>query len=187
MMQLDLARKLLPEARELAGLVSEEWSETYNMTDHRAEICVNDRINGEVLPIAIIKSDCSFDDRRLMIKAPVLLRAMVAIIEASFAEIRRLQPPEDQQQAERRARTGEPRPKDHAAECAMKCNDQLFRRFLTEKKGVADVTDGERIAVSVRQLLRVDKRSELNHDAGARNRWLDLRAEFEAWRGHNNG
>lgn len=78
---------------------------------------------------------------------------------------------------------GPPKAKgDFAAECAMKCNDQLFRQFLAECKGVTDITDGERIAVSVRRLLRVDKRSELNTDAGARNRWFDLRADFEAWK-----
>lgn len=184
-MNLVLAKSLLPEARELSGLVSEEWSESYNMKDQRAELCVIDRLTGEVVPIAILTRDCAYDDRRLMIKAPVLVRALLVLLDTAFAEIRRLRPQPQhhpartsEQQSQKNEKRGDP---DYAAECAMKCADQAFRRFLLEEKKAPDVADSVRVASHVRYLLKVDSRGEINRDANARKRWLDLRAEFEAW------
>ncbi|NEJ46580.1 hypothetical protein [Rhizobium leguminosarum] len=64
----------------------------------------------------------------------------------------------------------------------MKCGDRLFRRYLVECHNVPDVSDNERIAVSIRNILRVKSRGELNTDPAAQARWLDFRASFEAWR-----
>ncbi|ULJ71339.1 hypothetical protein [Rhizobium gallicum] len=74
--------------------------------------------------------------------------------------------------------------KDYAAECAMKCSDPLFRAFLVERYQVPDVADAERIAVSVRNILRVGSRGELNTDPEARRRWIDFRSSCEAWRAY---
>jgi hypothetical protein len=119
-----------------------------------------------------------------MIKAPVLIRALLLLLDTAFGEIRRLRPQQDhhpartgEQQQENQKR-GDP---DYAAECAMKCADQAFRRFLLEKKKAPDVADSVRVASHVRYLLKVDSRAEINRDANARKRWLDLRAEFEVW------
>ncbi|MBO9125491.1 MULTISPECIES: hypothetical protein [unclassified Rhizobium] len=186
-MNLDLAKSLLPEAKHVASLVSEEWAESYDVENMRAEIVVRDTVTGEVVPIAIINRNCGFDDRQLLFKAPLFLRALLTLLGASFAEIKRLQSQQDPQGSERSPTNGQKRDKNYAAECAMRCGDQLFRRFLAEKKGVSDISDDDRVAVAIRRILRVDKRSELNTDAGARNRWLDLRAEFDVWKGHPNG
>jgi hypothetical protein len=180
-MNLAFAKSILPEARELSGLVSDEWSESYNMKDQRAELCVIDRMTGEVVPIATLTRDCGYDDRRLMIKAPVLIRALLLLLDTAFGEIRRLRQQQDPRECERsqaNAKRGDP---DYAAECAMKCADQAFRRFLLEKKKALDVADSVRVASHVRYLLKVDSRAELNRDANARKRWLELRAEFEVW------
>jgi hypothetical protein len=64
----------------------------------------------------------------------------------------------------------------------MKCDDRRFRAFLQDRYEVPSVADAERVAVSVRNILRIQSRSELNADEGARNRWLELRAAFEAWK-----
>lgn len=129
-------------------------------------------------PVAVVEltTDCLFTDRDFLLHAHDDMRFLVRLLKDAFDEIRRWKPAEQRKQ-ETAHRKG-----DYAAECAMKCNDHLFRRFLSECKGVTDTTDAERIAVSVRRLLLVDKRSELNTDAGARNRWFDLRAEFDVWR-----
>jgi hypothetical protein len=116
-----------------------------------------------------------------MIKAPVLIRALLLLLDTAFGEIRRLRQQQDPRECERsqaNAKRGDP---DYAAECAMKCADQAFRRFLLEKKRALDVADSVRVASHVRYLLKVDSRAELNRDANARKRWLELRAEFEVW------
>ena len=180
-MDLQTARTLLPEARDLAGLASEQFVESYDTKTSRAEICVVNRLTGEVEPIAFLTPDCSYDDRRLLLKSPELVRALLVIMEAAFDRIRSLQPPENHQQ---RQQEQAERKKDYAAECAMKCNDRLFRRFLIERHNVPNVADAERIAVSVRNILRIKSRAELNTDPAAAARWVEFRGAFEAWRTH---
>ena len=75
------------------------------------------------------------------------------------------------------------KPKDFAAECAMKCqSDQAFRRFLIERHDLRDAGDVERIKVRVRSILAVHSMGELNTDPAAADRWKALRADFDMWR-----
>ncbi|EPE99502.1 hypothetical protein [Rhizobium grahamii] len=178
-MRLNDAKPLLPMAREIAGLASEAWSESYNLRDQRAEICIVDRQTGEVVPIALLTRDCSYDDRRLMMKAPLLIRALLTLLDAAFAEIRKLKPPEDPRGAEpRQEKSDEP---NYAANCAMMCKEPAFRRFLFEEKELPAMDEDNVVAKHVRYLLKVDSRSHINTDANARKLWLKLRAEFESW------
>ena len=177
MMDLQTAHTYLPEARDLAGLASEQFVESYDTKTSRAEICIVNRMTGEIEPIAYFTPDCSYDDRRLLLKAPELVRALLVLMETAFDKIRSLEPrPPHSDRNEK--------PKDYAAECAMKCNDRLFRRFLMERHNVPDVADAERIAVSVRNILRIKSRGELNTDPAAAQRWIEFRGSFEAWKRH---
>ena len=181
MVNLDQARTFLPEARDLAGLASEQFVESYDTKTSRAEICVVNRMTGEIEPIAFFTPDCSYDDRRLLLKAPELVRALLVLIETAFDKIRSLEPPPPRPPHQRDRNE---RPKDYAAECAMKCNDRMFCRFLVERHNVPDVADAERIAVSVRNILRIKSRGELNTDPAAAQRWIDFRTAFEVWKRH---
>lgn len=87
-MDLVSAKKLLPEARELSGFASEAWSESYDTVESRAEVCVVDQLTGEITPIAAILKNCSFEDRQLMFRAPVLLRAVLTLLDEAFKIIR---------------------------------------------------------------------------------------------------
>lgn len=170
-MNLEVARTLYPEAKELAGLVSEEWTSSYDTDHSRAELCMRDNLTGEIYPIAHILTECGHDDRRLMIRAPLLLRALITICEAAFAEIRRLKPKQKG-----------PDPKDFAAEVSIKCaNDQAFRRYLIECHDLADAGDTERVKSRVRSVLAVSSLKELNDDRDACARWVSLRTNFKSW------
>ncbi len=170
-MNLDAARALYPEAKELTGLISEEWLESYNLDESRAEICLRDTMTGEIYPIAQVLPTCTFDDRRLMLKAPALLRAVVTVCEAAFVEIRRLKPKQKG-----------PDPKDYAAEVSMKCQqDQAFRRYLMECHDLKDASDADRIKTRVRSILAVSSMTELNTDPDAGARWVSLRTNFKSW------
>lgn len=167
-MNIEQAKKLYPEARELAGLISDEWAESYDVTNKRAEICIRDGLTGEIVPIAQILPGCSFDDRRLMFAAPRLLQALVLLLETAFEEIRRLKPAEEQ--------------KNFAAEVAIKCQtDRAFSKFLTERHQLQDASDSERIKTRVRSVLAVQSLAELNTDPIAGARWKALRSDFKAW------
>lgn len=168
-MDLSAAKSLLPQIRQLSGLASAEWCESYDVANARAEICTRDPMSGLVEPIAVFLPDCGYDDRRLMQGAPVYVDALLTLLDEAFRVIRQLQP----KQA---------KAKDHAAECAMKCaTDQAFRRFLQELHG-ADIADTERVKTRVRSVLAVQSMAELNTDDAARQRWFSLRTEFDNWR-----
>lgn len=166
-MNLAEARALYPQAKEIAGLIS-DWTESYNVDEKRPEICIRDTLTGEIVPIATIMPECSYDDRRLMASAPRLLRATLLLLEAAFAEIRKLKPDEDK--------------KDFAAEVAMKCRgDRRFSDYLMEHHGLQDPSNSERIKTRVRSILAVQSLGELNEDPAATDRWLKLRGDFKAW------
>lgn len=169
-MNIETARALYPEAKQLADLVSEEWTVSYDVSKGRSEVYVRNDQSGEITPIAILLEDCSYDDRRLMEKSPRLLRALVILLERSFAEIRRLQPKQD-------------KPKDYAAECAMKCQvDGLFKQYLMAAHQLMDAGDAERIKTRVRSILAITSMAELNTNPDATARWKQLRGDFDTWR-----
>jgi hypothetical protein len=130
----------------------------------------------EPVSIADLTADCSYIDRDLLLNARDDIRFLLSLLQRASDEIRRWKPVENQQQDHAHARG------NYAAECAMLCDDQAFRRFLLERKEAPDVGDSIRVKSHVRRLLGVDSRSELNNSAEARNRWFDLRAEFSAWK-----
>jgi hypothetical protein len=138
-------------------------------------------------PVAImtISADCSYQDREFLLYAHADITFLLRLLAEAFGVIRRRSPPRGRASSERAAQEEKNRkPADYAAECAMKCNDRLFRRFLVEERGVLDVADTERVVVSVREVLKIESRTELNTDPAAAARWVDLRSSFEAWRTH---
>jgi len=137
-------------------------------------------------PVALVETtdDCDWPDRDFLLAAHGDIKFLLELLRVAFAEIRRLQSRSTPHPADRQRRQREEKPADYAAECAMKCNDRLFRRYLVECHNVPDVADAERIKISVRNILRVNSRGELNTDPAAAARWLDFRASFEAWRAH---
>lgn len=170
-MNIDEAKRLYPEARELAGLVSEEWQESYNLEKSRAEVCLRDTVTDEIYPIAQILPACSYDDRRLIFRANILLISTVTMCETAFAKIRELE-----------RQLGKQEPKDFAAEASIKCaNDQAFRRYLMERHDLKDAADADRIRTRVRSILAVSSMGELNTDPDAAARWASLRTDFKSW------
>jgi hypothetical protein len=182
-MDLAEARTYLPAARELAGLSSQAWFETCNTDIEFVEISTADRKTGEIVPIAHVLPDCPFDDKRLMVLTPVLLRALLTIIDEASRIIRASQPPEDPRAAERRRRDArEEADKDFAANCAMMCaNDRAFRQFLIERHELQDAGDTERVKTRIRSILAITSMAELNNDPNAAQRWKALRSDFKAW------
>ena len=130
--------------------------------------------NTPPVSMAMLTTDCGIPDRDFLAHAHDDITFLLRLLDTAFSEVRRWKP--SAKQREQRAHENG----DYAAECAMRCKDQLFRRFLAEDKK-QDVSDDVRVDSAVRYLLKVDSRGELNNDAGARKRWFDLRGEFENW------
>ncbi len=79
------------------------------------------------------------------------------------------------------AKDGKPA-KDYAAECAMKCAEPAFMRFLIERHDLPPPATDKTAATRVRSVLAVSSRSQLNTDPAAAARWRGMVQEFDAWR-----
>jgi len=84
--------------------------------------------------------------------------------------------------ATRELEKSRPKPADFAAECAMKCADAAFKKYLEERHGLERPLTDERVATRIRTVLNIKSRAELNRDPAATERWKSLRADFEQWR-----
>ncbi|UXS00799.1 hypothetical protein [Agrobacterium tumefaciens] len=174
-MNIDEAKRTYRELRDLIPLVSDQWERTYNAQTSQAEICQRDHMTGEISPIVIIRPECPYHDGQLVEKSLIYIRAMVMLIEAATAKIRRLEA-QQQPPAQREKK------KDHAAECAMLCGKQDFRRYLIQNHALAEASDDERVKTRVRNILNIKSRAELNTDLAATARWKKLRGDFTRWK-----
>lgn len=172
-MNLSEAKALLPEIRGVIELASEDWAESYSVTNGRSQICGRDPMTGEIYPIATLEKAITTDDRQLMRKAPLYVRALLMLRdEAVRAYLEATRPPPEPK----------PDPKDFAAEVSMKCkNDRAFARYLEERHELQDASNGERIKTRVRSILAVQSLAELNTDPQAAERWKALRSDFKTW------
>ncbi|MDX3929187.1 MAG: hypothetical protein QHC90_25725 [Shinella sp.] len=160
-------QKRLDAIRNRAGLASRDWGVMAGLEG----FCLT-AAGGEI--VATFAESAAYDDRELICHAPDDLRFMLEIYDRLSARYRRAA-------AELAKRN--PPPKDFAAECAIKCEDPLFLRFLRDEHGV-DTSDTLRVASRIRTMLAIQSRAELNTNDAAKQRWLSLRSQFDNWR-HN--
>jgi len=172
-MNLTEAKLLLPEIRGVLELASDDWAESYCLENGQSQICGRDPMSGEIYPIATIEKAVTSDDRQLMRKAPLYVRALLMLRdEAVRAYLQVTHLPPSQKHTS----------KDFAAELSMKCKSDLaFARYLTEVHGLEDASSSERVKSRVRSILAVQSLAELNNDTEAAARWLKLRSDFQTW------
>ena len=131
------------------------------------EIAEPDKILATFVP------EASSDWVQFLASAPADIAFLLSLIERAKQRIRAL----ETQASAPASGTRVDRTADYAAEAAMKCEHKGFARFIIERCGLGDDADKDAIAEALRRLLKISSRSELN----AAGRWLQLRAEFEAW------
>ena len=162
-------QKRLDALRLRASLAMREWS----LFAEGGNIMLTAADGPDVETVAVIPDTVSFDNREFILNLPGDLLFLLEQYERLVERYRTAIGAPAMQQEEK--------PKDFAAECAMKSSDRLFLAYLRECHG-ADTSDAERINIRIRSVLNIKSRAELNSDAAARDRWLSLRADFDRWR-----
>lgn len=123
---------------------------------------------GEVVVLARFDA-AGADEQAFAADAPDMVAFLLRLLDAAFAAIR--------------ARNGRTAPahrqKNYAAECALKCTEFGFQRFLEACHGLEPPATPERAAQKVRSILGVQSRAELNDGGRATAAWRDLRAAYE--------
>lgn len=173
-MNLADAKALLPEMRQTVEAVGTEWVESYDESSGHMQICERDAFDGKVYPLATLNKDIPTEQRELLRKAPVYIRAALMLRDEAVRAYRDLTAPAKEPETKKAP--------DFAAEASIKCaNDAAFRRWLMEATGLHDAGDAERIKTHVRFLLKVDSLKTLNTDPEAAARWNKLRGDFKTW------
>ncbi|WP_144409565.1 hypothetical protein [Martelella endophytica] len=131
--------------------------------------------------ICSLPATCPADNRELIrrhIEIPADLIGMLDAAARRDAERRR--EIEKLKQA-LEAQGGKPA-KDYAAECAMKCTEPAFMRFLIERHDLPHPATDKMAATRVRSVMAITSRSQLNTDPEAAARWREMVKDFEVWR-----
>ena len=174
-MNLAEAKALLPEIRIVLELASQEWTDAYSLENGRGQICGRDPMTGEVYPIATLEKSIGSDDRQLIRKAPVYVRALLLLRdEAVRAYKEAKQPPPEP------PKKGEPKPLSTLA-VGKSAADLAFVRYLMECHGLEDASNTERVKTKVRSVLAIQSFKELNEDPRAVEAWQELVRKFKAW------
>lgn len=164
------AKHLLAIRKGLDLIAPADWTLVYG--EHAFIEARGDR--GE-LPFILARFDpaASVDEVAFAADAPANIRFLLRLLDDAFKEIRRLKG---------LGQPGDSQRKDYAAECAMKCAEPAFMRFLAERHRLEAPLTADRAAQKVRSLLRITSRKALNEDNRAAAGWKALRTEFDAWR-----
>ncbi|MBY5849619.1 hypothetical protein HFN51_03475 [Rhizobium leguminosarum] len=167
-MATDAEKRKLEHIRLSLEMVGRDWS--IEADGEATRLMVRDPADGMPRPIATFAADAP---------APFLA---FAVASADFLTLT-LDLLDRCSRAYRELAGRQPKPKNFATECAMKCkSDQAFRQYLIERHDLRDATDAERIKTRVRSILGVQSMAELNTDEAAAARWKSLRVDFEQWR-----
>ncbi|UXT99906.1 hypothetical protein [Agrobacterium tumefaciens] len=86
-------------------------------------------------------------------------------------------PPPDRQPASR-LREG-----DFAANAAMLCADPLFHRFLERRDQTRAIHNKDHADTVLKKLIGITSKTQLNREERAQAAFIDLRSDFEAWKG----
>ncbi|MDX0665998.1 hypothetical protein GOD61_24145 [Sinorhizobium medicae] len=166
-------QKRMDAIRNRVALATSDWG----IQSDGGKICLTAASKEGNFLVATIADGAPIGDSEMVLNGPYdliwLLQtydALAGRYRALVAELRRYAPPQRE------------KPKDYAAECAMKCAEPAFKKFLEECHGLARPLTDDRAATKVRSILNIGSRAELNDDPAAAARWQDLRSAFDAWR-----
>lgn len=178
-MKLADAKAMLPEIRFVMETASVEWSECYDSTRNVSQIACRDGLTGEVYPIATLEKAIAGDDREIMRKAPVYIRALLMLRDEAVRQFRAAQP-STELKATAEKETKPAGANRYARACAILSGKVNFRQYLRDVHAL-EAVDDERVNTRVRSILAIQSRNELDTDPEARQRWASLVKDFEAW------
>ncbi|MEY9829833.1 hypothetical protein ABIA25_001648 [Sinorhizobium fredii] len=163
-------QKRMDAIRNRVALAAPEWS----VKSDGGKLCITATNEEGTALVATIVDAAPIGDSEMAINAPDDLIWLLKTYDALAGRYRTLRAELPRQEQRK--------PKDYAAECAMKCSEPAFKKFLEECHGLERPLTDDRAANKVRFILNIGSRGELNDDPAAAARWQDLRNSFDAWR-----
>jgi hypothetical protein len=149
---------------------STDWA--FTVTDEGEALTARVIPVEEPYTVLTFGKECTASDRALISHAPDDLGFTLGLLDRAFAAIRQLRKALDR---------NTPKPKDYAAECAMKVRDPDFQLFMMQVHGVDNASDPIRIDNRIKSMLRITSKKELNDNQDAATAWRELVGASEAW------
>ncbi|MEO2039258.1 MAG: hypothetical protein ABGW90_11270 [Martelella sp.] len=140
-------------------------------------------MDGEDEAIAIIPHACPADNREIFLHCAEIITDLITMIDKTGAQLVACRVERERLETRKRNKAADGA-MDYAAECAIKCADEPFQRFMAERHDLRLPTDAQKTATRVRFLLAIETRADLNTNPAAATRWRDLVRAYEAWRRH---
>ena len=151
--------------RDLAGSLSGDvWQ--IEADDFGVQVIAK-RKSGEEVPLVKFGKRASSDEVRLISNALPHLLMFLGLLDRAADRIRSLD-------------TGSS--KNFAAQASMLLSNGAFQRFLCERTG-EPVNDKDSADRALKGELKISSKKQINAEPVAREAFLALRAEFEAWKG----
>ncbi len=135
---------------------------------------------GEPEIICSLPVTCPADNRELIRRHIEIPADLIGMLDAAARRDAERQREIERLRQALEARGGKSA-KDYAAECAMKCAEPAFMRFLIERHDLPHPATDKTAATRVRSVLAITSRSQLNTDSAAAARWRGIVQEFENW------
>lgn len=161
-------KERLDTIRARHGEASTDWR-AIDSTRHGEQLTARLLPSQPAVAIVTLTPECGYQDRNFLLHAHADILFLLRMLAEAFRKIRELQKLQEQ-----------PRP-DLAKECGRICEDAQFKQFMLHKHGIPS-EDQERFANSVRKVLQIESRSELNTHPAAARRWEALLGRFREWK-----
>jgi len=156
-------------------------------SDHQGMRIFVQRFDGSGAVICGFTRHANNDEITLVSEALDTLTFLLPLIARASSRIRDQDAVIAQLRAELAARHAAPdetrdhKPKDYSAQASMLLTKPKFQLFLSEKSDGEVIETKEAADLALKALLAIDSKKQINAEEGARQRWLDLRAEYSAW------
>lgn len=177
--QVSTSTNTVRQIRDRLERASSQWM--FETSGSTTKLTAIDHGTEDPQPVCEFLSGHNPADPEFLACAHQDITSLLQIIDRATAAYRKLQAAF--QPKEKAANT----PKDYAANAAIATGNPKFRRYLREAHGQDIPNDAEEHIQkqaaddAVRKLLNITSRKELNTDKAAKQRWLDLNADFWRW------
>ncbi|WP_313613431.1 hypothetical protein [Agrobacterium sp.] len=145
-------------------------------TDGQVHIIAK-RSSGEQVVLATIYADALPGEVELISGALENTVMFLELRDRAIVALRSGQQQPRQGQQQDRLRDG-----DFAANAAMLCAEPLFHRFLERKDSQGAIYDAKQADAALKRVLCINSKTQLNREARAQTAFLDLRADYQAWK-----
>lgn len=147
-------------------------------TDGDQKHLIARRSTGERVIIGTLYADALPYEIELILGALENTALFLALRQRAIVALKNGYQPPTNRQPHTQLREG-----DFAANAAMLCAEPLFHRFLERRDQTRAIHNKDHADTVLKKLIGITSKTQLNREERAQAAFIDLRSDFEAWKG----